>query len=534
MLVATAPPAHAANLLTPVAGATRGALPGISGVQRLRLDRSALAALRARDQAVVDGFPLGRSRTASLVVTRFSPFPAGARAEIVGPGGPRPLALPDAAYFAGTVAGSPASRVVLVAGPTRVHGFVAVDGEVFPFGPDGLGAHRVYALRQTDPTLYPPPRDFCANDLHPEAVDVPRAAVGQLATPPVAADVPAGLKIADVAIDTDNELRNKFASDQAALDYLAALLAASTAIYERDVGVRLQFSYIRLWDPATADPWTATDTSGALGEVRTYWNNAANGMGAIAGPRDLVHFVSGKSVQGGVAYLDVLCNASYGYGVSQVYGSFDLAHPNQIWDVLVFTHEVGHNFGSPHSHCYSPPLDECYNGETGCYSGAVVGSRGTIMSYCHLLSGGLSNIDLLFGDTVSTRIGQSVATASCLATVPSSTTTSTLPGATTTSTSLATTTSSTQPGGATTTTTLGAGGDADGDGVPDGLDACPDTPAADVVDATGCPLCPCDGPRAGGAWRSHVAYVRCVRAAIGRRADRRSTLRRARRSSCGR
>src|SRR5207253_8420266 len=102
-----------------------------------------------------------------------------------------------------------------------------------------------------------------------------------------------------------------------------------------------------------------------------------------------------------------------------------------------FTHELGHNFGTPHTHCYSPPLDKCFSGEAGCYSGPVVASRGTIMSYCHLLAGGLSNIDLVFGDVVSARIGQSVGAASCLA-VPASTTTTTttttIPTSTTTST----------------------------------------------------------------------------------------------------
>src|SRR5947207_3001027 len=169
-------------------------------------------------------------------------------------------------------------------------------------------------------------------------------------------------------------------------------------------------------------------------------------MDTTAGPRTVVHFVSGKSVQGGVAYVDVLCNASYGYGVSQVDGAFDLSQPSQIWDALVFSHELGHNFGSPHSHCYSPPIDRCYNQEAGCYSGSVVASRGTVMSYCHLLAGGLSNIDMVFGDVVSTRIGQSVAAASCLGTVTSSTTS-------TPATSTSTSSTTTRPPTTTTTTT---------------------------------------------------------------------------------
>jgi cysteine-rich repeat protein len=308
--------------------------------------------------------------------------------------------------------------VLLIAGRDSVHGFVVSGGTVYPFGPDGAGGHRSYALRDADPQAYPPPGDFCANDLHPDVVDTPAAHLeAMIATgfkqPAVAPVAATALLQADVAIETDYELRAKFASDQAALDYLASLAAASTAVYERDVAVRLRFSYVRLWASA-GDPWTATSTTGALDEVRAYWTNPANDMAQIAGPRDIVHFVSGKSVSGGVAYVGAVCSQQYGFGVSQVFGSFDLANPSQIWDVLVVTHELGHNLGSPHTHCYDPPVDECYNRESSCYDGPVVASRGTIMSYCHLLAGGLSNVDLVFGDRPSAQMRNTVASASCL------------------------------------------------------------------------------------------------------------------------
>ncbi len=433
-LLAASTPSAAARLLSRARN-HRTSLRGVRGVEKLALDPAALADLRARDHAVIPDFPLGRTRRADLHVARFEPLAPGARAEVMEAGGRRALPLPDEVYFTGTVAGEEDSRVLLIAGRDRVHGFVVSAGDVFPFGPDAMGGHRSYALRNADPTIHRPPGDFCTNDLAPALVNLPAA----FAPMPAVAAVPGTLKLANLAIETDQELRAKFPSDQAALDYLTSLAAAASAIYERDVAVRLQLSYVRLWGAGMTDPWSATDTAGSLNELQAYWNDPTNSMAAIAGARTVVHFVSGKSVQGGIAYVNVLCNASYGYGVSQVFGSFDLSQPSQIWDVEVFSHELGHNFGSPHSHCYMPPIDECYNQETGCYSGPVVASRGTIMSYCHLLGGGLANIDLVFGNTVSTRIGQSVAAAACLATVPASTTT-TVP---TTSTSSSSTSSST-------------------------------------------------------------------------------------------
>jgi hypothetical protein len=52
--------------------------------------------------------------------------------------------------------------------------------------------------------------------------------------------------------------------------------------------------------------------------------------------------------------------------------------------------------------------------------------------------------------------------------------------------------------------------DADGDGVGDSVDECPDTPAGSIVDRHGCSidqLAPCSGPASGGTWKNHGQYV---------------------------
>jgi cysteine-rich repeat protein len=397
--------------------AARPSHGGVARAARLTLGLHALAALRGERTAVVTGFPLGADRTVDLELHRFEVFTPGARVEVWGDGPVRRLGLPDNAYFAGTVRGEPASRVFLVAGRSAVHGLVTTESDLYRFGPDAAGVHRSYALRDVDPAVYPP-GGLCALDLEPRFSETPGAAARAVAEagllPPPVAPTPITLHQADLAIETDRELRLAFPTDQATLDYIASLVAAGTAIYERDVSIRLNVSYVRLW--SGVDPWSATSTTGALDEVQNYWLDPLNSMDAIAGSHDAVHFLSGKSVTGGVAYLSAICDHDYGFGVSQVYGGFDLADPTSVWDVIVFTHELGHNFGSPHTHCYSPPIDRCYNAEPGCYSGAVVASRGTLMSYCHLLAG-VENIDLLFGATVSSQIYSTVAGVSCLATV---------------------------------------------------------------------------------------------------------------------
>ena len=389
----------AERLFVPVAGLP-SASGGIGRVQSLALDDAALAAVRASTSATLTEFPLGVDGTATLRVERFDPFTANARAVVVEAAGPRDLALPDHRYFRGTVDGDPGSIVVLIAAAGTARGVVSTRGTLYRFGRDRGGIHRSWSLDDVDPSVHPGPGAFCDND-------VARALVTGLAgrtgttgdasglPPPVAAFSPTLL--AQVAVDTDQELLALFASTDDALEYLSDLAAAASAIYDADTDVRIKFTFIRLW--SIPDPWTALTTTTMLDEVRNYWQ--ANEAGT---PRDVTHFLSGKSgSKGGLAYVDVLCHPTHAYGVSKVFGSFDVMNPNDTWDVVVLAHELGHNFGSEHTHCYDPPIDNCHNEEPDCYAGpeSVPPGGGTIMSYCHLLPGGLSNVNLTFGATVS-------------------------------------------------------------------------------------------------------------------------------------
>jgi uncharacterized repeat protein (TIGR01451 family) len=112
---------------------------------------------------------------------------------------------------------------------------------------------------------------------------------------------------------------------------------------------------------------------------------------------------SSPSSASGIGWLQALCSGSYGYTFSQV---FKFAGSTAANDVKLVAHELGHNFGSDHTHCYptaTTPIDRCYSGEGGCYVGAtscpspititpinggpVTNVTGTLMSYCHLLAG---------------------------------------------------------------------------------------------------------------------------------------------------
>lgn len=205
-----------------------------------------------------------------------------------------------------------------------------------------------------------------------------------------------------IAIETDYQLFQIWGNLTAEQNYVMALLGAASDRYLSQVDVILTYPYVQFYTNSN-DPWSSQDNGGnsvdLLYEFRNAWQNN------IPGGAHLASFVSGAGLGGGVAWLDVLCNGNYGFAVSgNINGGLDFPvnQGNNTWDFVVLTHEIGHNFGTPHTHDYCPPVDECApNGYFGqCQNSQQCINNGTIMGYCHLCSGGMNNVTTYFHPTV--------------------------------------------------------------------------------------------------------------------------------------
>ena len=199
--------------------------------------------------------------------------------------------------------------------------------------------------------------------------------------------VPPGVAYqATVAIESDYELFQKFGDPDAAASYLAATLGSVSELYVRQLGVSLAIASLSLWTTPN-DPWNAPNPhveGEVLCEFSSYWQRFRP---AAKYPRNAALFFTGKdSTQlGGEAWTASLCNFKAKPSACPA-GAYEMVviTTDTAWDSRLTAHELGHTFGSQHTHCFDPPIDRCLSGEVGCYQGveSAPPDGGSVMSYC--------------------------------------------------------------------------------------------------------------------------------------------------------
>jgi len=126
---------------------------------------------------------------------------------------------------------------------------------------------------------------------------------------------------------------------------------------------------------------------------------------------------------GGVAYLDTLCS-TINYSYSDVNFAFNTV-PTYSWTIQVIAHEFGHSLGSSHTHACvwngnNTRIDGCGPAagypEGNCAAAPIPSSaeKGTIMSYCHLVSGVGISLNNGFGPQPAALILNNVNNRTCL------------------------------------------------------------------------------------------------------------------------
>ncbi len=422
------PPAQASEGLRAAPRGTLIAAPdGVSRAELVTFDPAVapeLLAVPLESQVRVLDWPVAPGLRGTLVVTRHEVYAPDARIVALDQG--REIEVPRSrlVFFWGTIEGDPESTAMIALDPDdrTLSGFVVGADGVFDLLPpvaERPGRHLVAASASLRPSG--DERSFaCGQSELPQGVERPEPAPGA-----VEPALPTSVHTAVLAIDTDNEaMGTKFSNNTTtAANWMAQAVAGMSAVYERDAFIRFYQGYTIFRLSTTPDPYVQNAGGNAdspkLNEFSDYWESNYAGV-----KRTLSMMISGKQPSGGwsgIAWIGGLCSNSVGYSFNQVFRTGTSVGGS---DVQLLTHEVGHNFGSRHTHCTdtnpgatgTQPIDYCYSGEacsTGAWTpnpgvscpvpfsitplnggGATINNvRGTLMSYCHNLAGcGVTNV----------------------------------------------------------------------------------------------------------------------------------------------
>jgi len=281
-------------------------------------------------------------------------------------------------YYIGKIAGDPKSVVTLSVYEDEINGIISSEefgnlnlgksnaldpGEYILYGQDEAKEQILFDCRTPEGALNPPD----LKELQPQ-ID---KQLESRAAGCVAVDF-------ELTYEVYTNFQNNVTS---ATNWITALFTGVKALYLAE-GIDINIKSVYVW---TSEDGYSDDVSTAL----TLLGTRRVSDPAFTG--NLVHLVRGKSCSGGcslagIAWLNVLCKPNNRFGVSEPIFTY-AAYPAYSWSVNVLTHEIGHNFGSNHTHWCGwtgGAIDNCLAVEGTCSPGPSPGEGGgTIMSYCH-------------------------------------------------------------------------------------------------------------------------------------------------------
>jgi len=388
----------------------------VSGYQLLQLDNQKLSSARAAiAQKIEIVLPFENSDLAldlnpvKITSANFSVI------EGVGKGINRPVAYTLPAFYQGKIKGQNKSFATLSMFNNQVIGVLSDEKSNIILGAVEQNGHATnqYALYR-DINLKIKGATKCYTGETPADGNIQTQAAP---SPTSSARVAATGEPIEIYFECDYKFyQDKGSSVTNVVNYVLSFFNSVALVYANE-GIQVQVSQIKVW--TTPDPYTSLTTTSSI------LNAFGTNMSTDPYVGDYAHFLSTRSLGGGVAYLlsnPCLSSRKNHSGVSAIDNTYK-SFPAYSWTVEVVTHELGHNFGSNHTHwCDWPggPIDGCgptadasYQ-EGTCAIGALPPKNGgTIMSYCHLLTSVGISLTNGFGPLPGDKIRSIIGAATC-------------------------------------------------------------------------------------------------------------------------
>src|SRR5690606_35202594 len=156
--------------------------------------------------------------------------------------------------------------------------------------------------------------DLLIDGLHDDSVHAPRSLHDWMRSLGEQALGKGLLRRLELTVVTDTEFTTKHGDRRDTV--ILGLMNIVDGIYQGQLNVEITVGHVRhLADNGTLTMTVPTGSGGLLGAFRTYMTT---GAGRNIPKGGLTHLFSGKDFDGstaGVAFLDVLCSSSWGYGI---------------------------------------------------------------------------------------------------------------------------------------------------------------------------------------------------------------------------
>lgn len=139
----------------------------------------------------------------------------------------------------------------------------------------------------------------------------------------------------------DSPYLERYASEQEARDAILLRLNNVDGIFSSQLGVEIQVPTVHIHSH-DSDPLSSVAEAGDLLEELARVRSKSPELRS----RGLTHLFTGRDLEGttiGIAYVDALCQARDGVGLTETSGN-----RGTWYESLVAAHEIGHNFGAVH------------------------------------------------------------------------------------------------------------------------------------------------------------------------------------------
>ncbi len=380
----------------------------------LKINRAALAYLmNGKPENINFSIPLAGNKYLEIELAKFELLSADFKVITNDGKSEREYAYKPGLFYRGIAKNQPGSVATVSVFDNLVMGVISTDEGTFNLGPvddNSNNSNYIFYNEKDCAAKNNFKCDIDGNDMHFYKTDEnPGHKSGEN-------DFLGGRLPVKIYLEADYKLyQDRGSSEPNVVNFVTGYYNSVAAIYQNEY-IPVTISQIYVW--TNPDPYRFYDNS--IDYLYAFGVNKKDNFNG-----DLAQFLTTRPLgAGGVAWIGTLCAS---YNPQDTSGRFSFcnidnvyySYPTYSWTVMVSTHELGHNFGSMHTHaCWWPlstnrigAIDSCYYAEGNCFPNPGP-SIGTIMSYCHLqepYGGGIDprlGFGPMPGDTIRLRYNQ--------------------------------------------------------------------------------------------------------------------------------